>query len=49
MAKRTRTNRLNLWMNGLPVGYWESTRGEESLVYWDDWIRGPGKDSATLS
>nr|WP_112174451.1 type II toxin-antitoxin system HipA family toxin [Paraburkholderia unamae] len=25
-------------MNGLPVGYWESARGSERLVYLDSWI-----------
>jgi serine/threonine-protein kinase HipA len=30
-------NRLDLWMNGLPVGYWESARGSERLVYLDSW------------
>ncbi|WP_091998850.1 type II toxin-antitoxin system HipA family toxin [Paraburkholderia lycopersici] len=25
-------------MNGLPVGYWESMRGNERLVYLDSWI-----------
>src|SRR5258707_3793584 len=38
MARRTQTNRLDLWMNGLPVGYWETTHGGERLVYRDDWI-----------
>jgi serine/threonine-protein kinase HipA len=23
MARRTQTQRLDIWMNGLPVGYWE--------------------------
>jgi serine/threonine-protein kinase HipA len=38
MPRRTQTNRLDLWMNGLPVGYWETTRSGERLVYRDDWI-----------
>ncbi|RDU98615.1 type II toxin-antitoxin system HipA family toxin [Trinickia dinghuensis] len=38
MATRASTNRLNLWMNGLPVGYWEHVRGGETLAYWNEWI-----------
>ncbi|CAG9269818.1 HipA protein [Paraburkholderia unamae] len=39
MSTRPRLpNRLDLWMNGLPVGYWESARGSERLVYLDSWI-----------
>ncbi|SDD17665.1 serine/threonine-protein kinase HipA [Paraburkholderia lycopersici] len=38
MSTRPRPNRLDLWMNGLPVGYWESMRGNERLVYLDSWI-----------
>lgn len=38
MARRTQPGRLDLWMNGLPVGYWETARGAERLVYRDDWI-----------
>jgi serine/threonine-protein kinase HipA len=38
MGRRTKTQRLNIWMNGLPVGYWESSRQGERLGYFDDWI-----------
>ena len=38
MGRRTKTQRLNLWMNGIPVGYWESTRQGERLGYFDDWL-----------
>lgn len=33
-----RIQRLNIWMNGQYVGYWEKTQGEESLVYAQEWI-----------
>jgi serine/threonine-protein kinase HipA len=33
-----RIQRLNIWMNGQYVGYWEKNRGEESLVYAQEWI-----------
>lgn len=49
MARRTQTNRLNLWMNGLPVGYWESTRGAETLVYRDEWLDDPQGRPLSLS
>lgn len=25
-------------MNGVPVGYWETTYAGEQLVYWDEWV-----------
>lgn len=31
--------RLNIWMNGLPVGYWESKRGADTLTYFEDWAK----------
>lgn len=36
MARRIQ--RLNIWMNGQHVGYWEKNRGEESLVYAQEWL-----------
>jgi serine/threonine-protein kinase HipA len=38
MGRRSHVQRLDLWMNGLAVGYWEKTGGGERLVYFDDWI-----------
>lgn len=38
MGRRAKTQRLNLWMNGIPVGYWETTRQGERLVYFDAWL-----------
>jgi serine/threonine-protein kinase HipA len=49
MARRTQTNRLDLWMNGLPVGQWETTHGGEQLVYWDDWTDDPQGRPLSLS
>ncbi|HEV3425869.1 MAG TPA: type II toxin-antitoxin system HipA family toxin [Paraburkholderia sp.] len=36
-------------MNGLPVGYWETTRNGERLVYRDDWIDDPQGRPLSLS
>jgi serine/threonine-protein kinase HipA len=38
MGRRSQTQRLDLWMNGLAVGYWEKASGGERLVYFDNWI-----------
>jgi len=38
MGRRPHTQHLDLWMNGLAVGYWEKTSGGERLVYSDAWI-----------
>ena len=33
-----RTQRLFIWMNGIPVGYWETARLRDRLGYFDDWL-----------
>jgi serine/threonine-protein kinase HipA len=38
MGRRAYARSLNLWMNGLPVATWETTRDGEKLTYFDDWI-----------
>ncbi|CNH84874.1 putative transcriptional regulator [Yersinia frederiksenii] len=35
MARR---QRLNIWMNGQLVGYWEKRQGEEYLAYTQEWV-----------
>lgn len=36
VAKRVST--LNIWMNGVLVGYWQKKHGVEELVYDDNWV-----------
>jgi len=38
MGRRAHAKSLNLWMNGLPVGTWETTRDGEKLTYFDEWL-----------
>lgn len=38
MGRRAQAQRLNIWMNGIPVGYWETTRQGERLAYFDEWL-----------
>lgn len=38
MGRRTKTQKLNLWMNGIPLGYWETSRQGEQLAYFDEWL-----------
>lgn len=38
MGRRTKSARLNIWMNGIPVGCWETTRLGQRLTYFDDWL-----------
>ncbi|TDV19540.1 type II toxin-antitoxin system HipA family toxin [Paraburkholderia caballeronis] len=38
IGQAPRHRRLNLWMNGLPVGYWEVRRGNDVLSYWPEWV-----------
>ncbi|MBN3797800.1 type II toxin-antitoxin system HipA family toxin [Burkholderia sp. Ac-20392] len=49
MATRARLDRLNLWMNGIPVGYWELRRGVERLVYLPEWLDDPQGRPLSLS
>lgn len=30
--------RLAIWMNGIPVGFWEKTRGEDRFQYLSEWV-----------
>jgi serine/threonine-protein kinase HipA len=38
MGRRSKIQRLNIWMNGIPVGYWEITRQGERLGYFNEWL-----------
>lgn len=38
MGRRAKTQRLNIWMNGIPVGYWETIRQGERLAYFPEWL-----------
>lgn len=49
MGRRGSTQRLNIWMNGIPVGYWESARQGERLGYFDHWIEGEQGRPLSLS
>ncbi|MBY4692606.1 type II toxin-antitoxin system HipA family toxin [Burkholderia latens] len=49
MARRPRHDRLDLWMNGIAVGYWEVRRGVERLVYLPAWVDDPQGRPLSLS
>ncbi|KVH46196.1 type II toxin-antitoxin system HipA family toxin [Burkholderia diffusa] len=49
MGRRPRHDRLDLWMNGIPVGYWEVRRGVERLVYLPAWVDDPQGRPLSLS
>jgi serine/threonine-protein kinase HipA len=38
MGRRSKTQKLNIWMNGIPVGYWDITRQGERLGYFNEWL-----------
>ncbi|MBS1161758.1 MAG: HipA N-terminal domain protein [Proteobacteria bacterium] len=38
MGRRAKTRRLNIWMNGIPVGYWETGRQGDRLTYFAAWL-----------
>lgn len=39
MGRSTKTRRLHIWMNGIAVGYWETTEQGERLGYFDAWLK----------
>ncbi|MGN6319597.1 type II toxin-antitoxin system HipA family toxin [Trinickia sp.] len=38
MGRRAQSKSLELWMNGIPVGTWETTRDGEKLTYFESWV-----------
>jgi len=38
MGRRAHAQRLNIWLNGTPVGYWDATAGGNTLTYFDEWL-----------
>ena len=39
MGRRSKSTRLSLWMNGIPVGTWEvDSTGKHQLTYDDSWL-----------
>ena len=38
MGRRAHAQRLNIWLNGTPVGYWDAQAGRNSLTYFDEWL-----------
>ena len=37
MGRRAHAQRLNIWLNGIPVGYWDATAASNTLTYFDEW------------
>lgn len=37
MGRRAHVQRLNIWLNGTPVGYWDATAASNTLTYFDEW------------
>jgi serine/threonine-protein kinase HipA len=38
MGRRAHGQRLNIWLNGTPVGYWDASAGGTTLTYFDEWL-----------
>jgi len=47
VGRRAHTQRLNIWLNGTPVGYWDARPGQHSLTYFEEWLS--DEDSRPLS
>ncbi len=37
MGRRAHAQSLTLWLNGIPVGHWDTFSGRHSLTYFDEW------------
>ncbi|KMN50511.1 toxin HipA [Chromobacterium violaceum] len=49
MGRRKQQQKLHVWMNGLPVGSWETGRAGDRLTYFDDWVAHPQGRPLSLS
>ncbi len=38
MGRKSHAQRLHIWLNGTPVGYWETSHGRHTLTYFDEWL-----------
>ena len=38
MGRRSHAQRLNIWLNGTPVGYWDASAGGNTLTYFEEWL-----------
>ena len=38
MGRRAHAQRLTIWLNGTPVGYWDATAAGNTLTYFDEWL-----------
>ncbi|WP_426107923.1 type II toxin-antitoxin system HipA family toxin [Massilia sp. TSP1-1-2] len=38
MGRKSHAQRLTIWLNGIPVGYWETSHGRHALSYFDEWL-----------
>ncbi|MCW2454109.1 UNVERIFIED_ORG: HipA-like protein [Rahnella aquatilis] len=46
---RRAQQRLAIWMNGIPVGYWDKQKGEDRLQYSPEWTEDPQGRPLSLS
>lgn len=49
MGRRRQSQRLNIWLNGTPVAYWDSGRAQDTLTYHEDWLADEATRPLSLS
>ena len=49
MGRRAHAQRLNIWLNGTPVGYWDASAAGTTLTYFDEWLHDPQARPLSLS
>lgn len=38
MGRKSHAQRLNIWLNGTPVGFWETSPSRHTFTYFDEWL-----------
>ncbi|MET3124577.1 serine/threonine-protein kinase HipA [Oxalobacteraceae bacterium GrIS 2.11] len=49
MGRRSRTQKLVIWLNGTPVGEWSYAPGRTTFAYFDEWLADPQGRPISLS
>jgi serine/threonine-protein kinase HipA len=49
VGRRAHTQRLVLWLNGTPAGYWDASPRQSTLGYYDDWLEDDQARPVSLS
>lgn len=49
MGRKAHAQRLNVWLNGTPVGFWDAMPGKYAFTYFDSWLADDASRPLSLS